>query len=206
MQRIIYSAGVPRSGSTLLFNILRITLEHAYKDKLATFWIEDLERKSCKKINLIKTHHLNKIDMMRSYCTFYSYRDIRDVLVSRLRKFGKEPTIEIVRYHINMHQLVKEMGCYTVRYESMIADIERTIRSVVNELKLEIDPLIIKSQLPDPSANKAPEEGHDEKTLFHKGHITGTKQREWEKILSKELQDQIHREFEWWFKENGYTI
>ena len=203
-KKIIYSAGIPRSGSTLLFNILRVVLEMEYKDHVSSCWIEEIDKKSVNKINLIKTHHLNKIDMLRANRTFYTYRDIRDVLVSRLKMFDREPTIEIVRYHIQLHQLVERMGCHTVKYETMITFVEGTIHDVANVLGLKVDPLAVMKKLPSPKKSKAPDNGHDKDTLLHEGHVTGTKNREWEDVLPKELQKQIHSEFEWWFQKYGY--
>ena len=205
-KKIIYSAGIPRSGSTLLYNIIRIILEKEFKKDLSYFWIDDIHKESINRINLIKTHHLNKIDILRSYQTFYTFRDIRDVLVSRLKMFDKAPTIEIVRYHIRLHQIVENMGCHTFRYETMIKDLQATIHNVANILEIEINPSKVKAKLPHPQKSKAPQKGHDDKTLLHKNHTTGTKPFEWKEVLPQKLQDQIHKEFDWWFEENDYKI
>lgn len=206
LKRIIYSAGIPRSGSTLLYNILRTILIKKFGDDLTYGWIGDAETMQKSKINLIKTHEVNRIDYWRAYQTFFTYRDIRDVLVSRYRMFNKKPTYKIAKYHITNIELAKKRANLVLKYEDMLSDRLKQIPIILETLKIDLDPEWVLIQLPDPKKVTLKNDYHHEKTLLHANHITGTKKNEWKEILSPELQDQLLHEYEWWFRENGYEV
>lgn len=205
-RRLIYSAGMPRSGSTLLFNILRLILQKEYENQLSYGWIEDVETLPQGDIYLIKTHHLNRMGIWRAYKTFYTYRDIRDVLVSRLRKFDKDPTITMVRYYIQQDQLAKKHSDFTFQYETMAQDLPGVVSRIASELNIRIEAEEIIQRLPNPNKVNVKEGEHSKETLLHNDHVTGTVSGEWKDILSQILIDQIHKEFEWWFIKNGYEV
>ena len=203
-KRLIFSAGMPRSGSTLLFNMLKLILESEYEGKLQYGWVEEADEIPPADLYLIKTHHLSRMYIWRAYRSYYTFRDIRDVLVSRQKKFKNEPSIGIVRYYIRQFEVAKKNGVRMFQYEKMISAKRQILEELSYDLKLPIEPESILGQLPDPT-NAGSETGwHDKDTLLHEGHVTGTKNREWEDVLPIELQKQIHSEFEWWFKKNGY--
>ena len=94
--KIILSAGMPRSGSTWLYNAARLLLisSSSVGNNLSSGWIEDLGTLSKKEVMLIKIHDLPKFLSKKSQIILYSYRDLRDALASSKRKFGNEPSMD----------------------------------------------------------------------------------------------------------------
>jgi len=203
--KLIFSAGMPRSGSTLLYNILRLILEEQYGDDLTHGWVEDLKTIPGKKVFLIKTHSLDLHDRRRASKIFYTFRDIRDVMVSRWKKFDKEPGMDMVRYYIRQYQFAKKHADMVIQYEAFTEHIPDYIRQIAQTLNYPVDVDTITNKLPDIKTN-APNQYDSGKSLLHGNHATGTKKEEWKELLPESLQQQIHKEFDWWLKENNYPF
>jgi len=203
-KKLIFSAGMPRSGSTLLFNMLKLILESEHKEKLQSGWVEEIDELKTADVYLIKTHHLNRMFIWRAGHTYYTFRDIRDVLVSREKKFKKEPNIGIVRYYIRQFEVAKKNSVRMFQYEKMISDKKNVLEQLAIDLEVSIDSEVLLKQLPDPAGAGSDKGWHDKDTLLHNGHVTGTEKREWERALPAKLQNQIHQEFDWWFQKYGY--
>ncbi|MFW5721455.1 MAG: hypothetical protein ACOCWW_03655 [Bacteroidota bacterium] len=203
---IVISAGMPRSGSTLLFNCLRLLFLEKYGSKLSSGWIEETESFPNATIYLIKTHHLNKIDLLRAKHTFYTYRDLRDAMVSKYRMFGTVPSIENVRYTVNQYNLAKSKADLIFKYEDFVNDKNKMIDQLSEILGISVDSSTILKSLPNPGRQNKINSLHDKETLLHEKHVTGTQKGEWKSILPKTLIDDINQEFGWWFKENGYDL
>lgn len=201
--KLIFSAGMPRSGSTLLFNILRLILEEQFGDDLTHGWVEDLKKMPRKNVFLIKTHSLDNHDRIRANKIFYTFRDIRDVMVSRLKIFDKEPNMDIIRHYIRQDQFAKRHADMVIRYEDFIRNVPENIQKIARMLNYSDDIDRIVKNLPDVK-ERSPLKYDASKSLLHGTHITGTQKEEWKKVLPKSLQRQIHEELSGWLKENNY--
>lgn len=93
---LILSAGMPRSGSTLLFNILRVILSERWSDQLSAGWEGYILQLPEGKAYLVKTHNINRFYKFRAKHAFYTYRDVRVAAVSNMRKFNLTPTVGII--------------------------------------------------------------------------------------------------------------
>jgi len=105
---LIVSAGMPRSGSTLLFNILREILVIKWKTRLSSGWEGDFISIPKGSAYLIKTHTLSHFYRWRARYCFYTYRDVRVAAVSVLRKFGQQITLESIRSMIRQYEIAKK--------------------------------------------------------------------------------------------------
>lgn len=206
LNKLIYSAGMPRSGSTLLYNIIRLILSSKYSDKLSHGWIEEVNEIPKGEVYLIKTHHLNRMMTWRAFKTFYTFRDIRDVLVSRQKMFKKEPSIEIVRFYIQQDQIAKKYADKVFSYDLLTNETIKVTNEISESLQISVKSDQILKLLPNPASVSTLKSGHSKQTLLHKNHVTGTKKLEWKDVLSDNLIRQIHNEYDWWFLENGYKI
>jgi len=207
--KLILAAGMPRSGSTLLYNIIRLCLENKYQDALVSCWIEDVLDFPRGKIYLIKLHSIDgiyRIFSWRASLIFYSYRDIRDVLVSRERKWGKKPSIAICKKYIQPDVAAKKYANYIFKYEDFSNNLEGTIRFIANKLGIEVDTSKVLNDLPSAWVDSRKNTGYDKITIMHGGHSTGTEPGTWRTSLPTELQNRIKEEFSWWLKENNYDL
>ncbi len=197
---------MPRSGSTLLFNILRICLQQKYGQAVGTAWIDDYKDLSSAPAYLLKVHHVSWPLRLRSQHIFCSYRDVRDALLSAQRRFGVQPNIELCRAHIAEQQAAVKFSSLQFRYESFVDDLPSSIRQVAELLELEVNVADVLARLPTAKPQSQAAGAYDRETLLHDGHATNTQSGDWRVQFEPTLQAQIRSEFSWWFLANGYPL
>lgn len=203
--RIILSAGMPRSGSTWLFNAARLLLQS--HDTPSSGWIGDWATLPRRPLMLVKIHEHDPFLARHAHGILYSYRDIRDALASGKRKFGIEPTLELARHWLASDRRWRAQATFTLRYESMLTDPESTVRALARSLRLAPDDAkFILPQLHqvDYQPDRARPGSYDRETLLHPGHITDGRHGSWRGWLSPALVRQIEDECHDWLVENGY--
>ncbi len=202
---LICSAGMPRSGSTLLFNILREILLTKWSDKLSSGWSDDIMELPEGRAYLIKTHELDYYYNFRAQFKFYTYRDIRVATVSAMRKFNVQPSMEFFDYVINQYMIAKQNCDLMIKYDDLIANPHFQVQQIARILNIKVDTQKIVTKtfyLKPPSGDYSGR--YSKKTLLHKNHFTHTKDDDWRSIFSQELQENINAKFSWWFEECGY--
>ncbi len=203
---LIFSAGMPRSGSTLMYNIIRQILMQHYDGTLSSGWVEEIFDLPQADTFLIKAHNLDKFQLIRANCIFYSYRDMRDALVSLSRKFGCQPSLEIARKWIEQYKIAEKHAQMMVRYEDMVMDIPTTVHAIAQHLQIQIDVSRVIASLPVMDAQDVIDGQYSKVTLLHRNHATGTICGEWRTVLDKKLQKQLASEFSDWFQLNRYPL
>ena len=85
---LILAAGMQRSASAWLYNAARLLLTSSpsVAEQFSCGWIGDWEQIPKKNYMLIKVHDFNKSLAGQSKCILYSFRDIRDVIASGIKK------------------------------------------------------------------------------------------------------------------------
>ena len=202
--QLVLSAGMHRSASTLLYNILRLCLHEKFGGSLTAGWIGDVDRLTKNRMNLIKIHTFHPISAIRAKYIFYTYRDIRQALVSANLKLNLPLSINTCRYMINQYQLSKKYADLMLSYEDIVNDTEQQIIRIANIIKVDVDPQSIIKNLPSIMSERSRSKGYDRITQMHGGHSSGAHQDEWKTVLTNQLKEQIGEEFDWWFKETGY--
>ncbi|MEM9155856.1 MAG: hypothetical protein AAGB13_12620, partial [Cyanobacteria bacterium P01_F01_bin.33] len=91
-RNVILCAGMKRSGSTWLYNVLRVLLQEHTTYQVYGAWVSDYDAKNLAPIHLIKVHGFNSQLLDYSDLVFTSRRDIRDVIASLIRKGWIEPS------------------------------------------------------------------------------------------------------------------
>lgn len=206
--QLILSAGMPRSASTLLYNIIRLCLYKKFGDNLTSGWIGDINFFKKNKINLIKVHQINSMLAMKAKYIFYTYRDVRQALVSANIKFNTPLTIISCRKMIDQYEMAKKYADLMISYENIVNNTKQQISRIANILKIDVDIEDIIKNLPLITSNRFLSEGkkHNLLTALHENHASGIYSDEWNTILSEELKKQIGIEFKWWFKETDYIL
>lgn len=199
---VVLSGGMPRSGSTLLFNILRGMLQEK-ADRISSGWVGDFKKLPQGQVFLIKVHRPRPVLRLRSNFYFYTFRDIRTVLVSAQRSIGVAPTIQLVEKHMAHYNSAKRHADLMIKYEDLISSPEATITQLADIISISVDPKIIwdkanKFQPPENSTK------YDSDSLLHPRHFTGTESEDWKTSLDPELSSKICERYDWWLKECGY--
>ncbi|MFX0199815.1 MAG: hypothetical protein ACFFCW_27140 [Candidatus Hodarchaeota archaeon] len=194
---------MPRSGSTLLFNILREILSLKYGQNLSFGWIHDLIKLPSGRAYLIKTHTLGPIIRIRSGAFFYTFRDIRTALVSSARRFESKPSIDLVDKHIKEYKIAQRYATLLIRYEDLIDFPEDTILAISKELSIQTNASEIWAHVNELESPKDSTK-YSKTTLLHPNHKTGTGNDDWRLFLESDLICQISEKYGWWLRECGY--
>jgi hypothetical protein len=201
---LIISAGMMRSGSTLLFNILHEILKLKYSDKISYGWKDEILKLPKGNVYLLKMHTLNRYYRHRAKKSFYTYRDIRVAAISAMKKFEITPSIKWFDQSINQYLIAKKYCDKIIRYEDLISEPINIIREISETLGIFTDPEDIVKKTYNLQPPEKIGETYSRETLLHKGHFTNTKNDEWRSLLPEKLKEDVNREFSWWFEECGY--
>lgn len=202
---IVFSCGMGRSGSTLLFNILRMLLMEKYKNEFSAIWIGDHMDIKPEECVLIKTHIMTSRRYAMADNVFFSYRDIRDCLVSWHNKNNKEPSIALAKKWLLQFQKAKRSNAQMISYETLTQQTKCLILDIATMLDITVDVEKIFYQIPDSAPNLRERDKFSKESLLHKNHFTGTQPGDWQTILSKKLVKFLKDECDWFFLETGYT-
>jgi hypothetical protein len=208
---LVLCAGMPRSGSTWLYNAARlIFLNSDLTHDITNYgWVGDLYALERKRRMIVKIHDysdkLCRLEVPK--IVLYSYRDLRDALASAKRKWGQNPSIELADHYIKNDIKWQKNSDFIMRYEEMIKNPHAILSRLSDFLSLPgIDVTKIISQINDLSY-----EGPGKKNqtynminLLHKGHITDGRHGTWENFIDKELAEQIMEKYRDWFAQNNY--
>jgi hypothetical protein len=216
---LIISAGMPRSASTWMYNVLRLLLG-AHPDiagNLGCGWLGDWKTIPKRKYRLIKMHEYDFVAVDLSRAIFYSYRDIRDAIASQQRKFGGTPNMRAADDYVHLHEMWMQKADFPMKYEVMLQDQERIIAGIAETLEaVNLTPPTPGYNKPDPAGiaeelRRLRFESEGDKTgqynkvnLYHRGHITDGRIGSWKGSLDEDLAARITEKYEWWFAKYGY--
>ncbi len=202
--KIVFVDGMPRSGSTLVFNAMRLVLQADPACDLQSSWVRNARHLPRANTYLIKTHGMNLIDAWRASKIVYSYRDPRVALVSHSRKFGTTPSIEMVHQWMRDFNFAEQHAGLMFGYEDMVKDVPAVVHALADYAGCEVD----SAEIAD-NVNLLVRQGDDQSeavTLLHGSHRTGTKDDEWRLFLPQALQTQITNEYSPWLERHGYPL
>ena len=202
-------AGMRHSGSTAVFNLLRLSLkslgiefESGYSDSEHE-WLN--ENKRNRQLRLIKTHEVRD-DLFRSDAIVVTTnRDLRDTVASASRRgFGRLKqlgAIEYAKYNRSLHHYWDQRSHYEFMYEDLMMDATKAASALFNFLGM---------QAVDVSSVVAGVNGlatdEYEETLLSPSHITDP-----DRILSyvdtleaKDVKTITRQNYKWLLR-NGYA-
>lgn len=88
----ILVVGFPRSGSTLLYNLIRVSFIESHKEVYGC-WFKDLDESLRKDYNIIKVHSFNKELLSDADYVFMTVRNVKGI-TSSLKRMGWYKTKE----------------------------------------------------------------------------------------------------------------
>jgi hypothetical protein len=208
--QLILCAGMPRSGSTWLYNSLRSLLSAARKNFYAC-WIEDFDpTKVCATdIALLKVHHPDPALALRADAVFSSYRDVRDVAASAVSMgwaIDTASTLQFARTAVNCHRFWARSAEIDVGYEDIVNEPVKTLLALADCLEFEIDEKRIVEIAAELNRAKAPLEGrYDPVTLLHANHRNDGRSQRWRDTLTDPVRIAIEQQFGDWLSAHGYV-
>lgn len=213
-RKLYLIAGMHRSGSTWLYNAVRLLLRESdsITGSVSGGWVGDWPKLRQSDHMVIKVHGYQAAWIQKADFTFYSYRDIRDAAASFRRKFGLPDPLLFARQSVRNDHSLRRVSHYAMRYERMVedkagvlADLAATLdiplpsRATLQRIIEEIDEMSYES--PGPKNGN-----YHLENLLHKGHITHGGQQSWEKDIPANLIEEMEVTYKDWFRENGYKV
>jgi hypothetical protein len=204
---------MPRSGSTLLFNLCRILFEEEYgKDKTYATWTQFFKENQQKKYNIIKNH--DRVQKLIDWADLIitSVRDPRYVIASysdfnpKFNVNSESQIKSVCSSYIKTFEIMKPLSDYTFRYESYFNDKTKIIKEImnvlgINESKIDINK-IIKNL--DAIKNTKYEKLDRTVTQMHPNHISPKANKTIQERLTKEQIRFIESNFSRFMFEHGY--
>ncbi len=174
-KQVIVVAGMRHSGSTALFNIVRLTLEALQVDFFSCYSeYNDCVTKTLKMkcICLVKTHELRDDLLSAASTILTARRDLRDTVASAQRRgFPVLKSVggpgEYAKYNRALHDIWLPYSSYEFVYERFMSDPVLLISEVLDVLGVkDINPSVIHEKICHLPTNKY------ETTLLSPAHIT----------------------------------
>ncbi len=205
---LVLAAGMPRSGSTWLYNALRLLLARNGLS-YAAGWLTDLEHRVGTEPVLLKVHDYDPALVARAAGIVYSYRDLRDALASARRKFGRAPSLAHARRLLESHARWLPAAGFVMRYETMLQDPSGTLSALAAAFGLQAgDAAALAAELGrlDYTASEDGNGRYNTVNLMHRDHVTDGTHGSWRGTLDDDFVRDLEREFAHWFADHGYSI
>ena len=228
----IICCGMPRSGSTLQYQIASKLIEDAKLGKRVG-WVrpEDIEKifkkyDNYKKFKVIKTHIFSK-RIQNEFLNgnakgLYIYRDIRDVIVSHMNKNNMSFTFLIrnnfLNNILNNYYLWTALpNMYISKYEDVITNLKLEVYNIARFLNINkslkecnkiannfsIDKQIARiNKLQTSLKNNK----YDSVSLLHSDHIFSGDIHYWKRVLSWKQVSMIQSNYKKWLQKNNYFL
>lgn len=204
---VLLVAGMRHSGSTALFNILRLGMESlglpfesGYTEKL------DLEKIAASEsgIFLLKTHEYRDDVAQLADFVFTTKRDLRDTVASAVRRnfplCERLNAIEYSKYNRQLWEMWAEMSDYEFHYETHMREPVQSVMSVLNAVGLQRAGAYEIAK----GINALPTDQYNV-TLLSPTHITDPERKlTYQDNLTQEQVYIINRNNARWLEVNGY--
>lgn len=162
---MIVVGGMKRSGTTWMFNVIRVALNHAGKPYTVTGSLT--EAKTLPGLVLLKSHWHREDVAARASLVFTSDRDPDEVFVSLERLQGR-PLHERERTKIVQHyRRWRRISDYHMPYSRLLHDPPGVVADIVTVLGADADPWAVHDEV---AAIQPPTEGQDPVSLYFANH------------------------------------
>jgi hypothetical protein len=209
----VICAGLIRSGSTWLYNVLREILILQYPEQVYACWIGDYEPLDTREIHLIKTHSYYQKIAVKADLVFTSRRDLRDIAASMvIRNWSDQDDIQhlidSLKQHVNSYTLWRQYSAHETVYEYMIHNKLTEIINIAQILGLDCNSHLA-SSISSKVESLSYEHGdqlipYDKVNLLHPNHRKDGRVGYFIEVLQPKLISEISLQFHDWLKTYNY--
>lgn len=206
--RLILSAGINRSGSTWLYNAVRLLLSS--DSNVAGAWVADYDPAAPAPIHLVKLHDPAADLAAKADLVLTSRRDLRDIAASIQRMQWAKSEPELLAFLDDVmaqHEFWSARANYEMVYETMVADPDAVLADIARVLTLSPTPPERRAVLSridklqhDPQAATA----YDKISLLHHSHRGDGVPASYRQVLPSDLIARIEQRFGAWLSAQGY--
>ena len=201
-KQVIVCAGMHRSGSTWLYNAVRLIIASSRVPVYAC-WVNKYKPDDGRKIHVVKTHLFYPKIREAADCIFTTRRDLRDVAASAVRKgICRSTPMDVLAY---LTRIIDEdyipwmqSSDFEVPYEDMIRDEPHFIEVLAAFMGFSVDGGEIKAEIDalDPD---------DPEALLSPGHITRREPGTFAETLGLPAIRAVETAFQGWQEQRGYS-
>jgi hypothetical protein len=206
---------VPRSGSTLLFNMCRLLFEKAYgKEKIYSNWYQFYKTNDEKEYNIKKIHDRTKKDVEWSNKIVTTVRDIRYIMASYYdfnKKFdinNKEKLKNACKGFIETMDSNIPISNYVFKYEDFFSDKAKVISELASALEIAKNKININFVIDEIEKIKTAKYLKLDKNLtqMHPNHISPKTSEDIKNRLTKEQLSFIEENCSCFLKKHNYKL
>jgi len=207
------AAGIPRSGSTWMFNALRLFLNKKY-DRVYTAWVAEIDEVRAAEADavLIKLHDPAPALAATASRIFTSHRDLRDIVVS-LRDMGwandQAKMIEMATKIRGFHDFWSGRAALDIRYADIIATPEIVLSDIAKACEFDFtaeELATIGRELATLDGDPELRAVHDAMTLMHAKHRFDGRPNRFVDALARGTADEIVALHGDWLDRMGYDL
>jgi hypothetical protein len=211
-QCVVLVAGMIRSGSTWLYNAVRLVCAAGEDNCAQGFWIEDFNPASVQAINwLVIKAHLPDPDLAaRSDFIITSHRDLRDIAASAGDMGWAEAGGDLASFAMSARvcdEFWAPKAHLDISYDDIVGQAASVVSSVASALNIRVagdqvdDILTVLSKMePSPSIDGP----YDKTTLLHVRHKFDGRPGRWRDTLETAVAERIVADHGDWLSTRGY--
>lgn len=177
-KRYIVIAGCYRSGTTALFNIVRLIMKHTKQDYNAYFW--EGKTIGINQYHIVKTHTYSPTFGKTAYRIFAAHRKLLEVKKSMnaLKKsitpihndYANASNTDNLKFAYGDAQLWITKADYIQNFKTLVKDPVMIIIAILNDLEISYTPEVLQAIFNEFNNLKAPRQGHDKESLLTETH------------------------------------
>lgn len=208
--KLVIAAGAFRSGSTWLFNAIRLVLNEK-SNNIYACWVGDYDASkalNCEYV-LVKIHSKSEEWCNSAGRIFTIHRDLRDVARSAIDFVGAqtfEEVMPLIRGAAKDHDFWQEFCHADYDFQSISTSSEYIVKDIATNLDIDLSQEKV-SFISDRLKNlKEPVDSnnYDPVTLLHPKHRFDGMSSTWSRRITAEQSDLIMKEFSSWMNARGY--
>ena len=207
MKPMYLCAGMSRSGSTWLYNVVRLLTEQHY-DPVHVGYVTSFQAdwRANFEAAVIKVHDKTP-KLVEGSVIFTCYRDLRDVAASLMLKKWVNASNVIGALHsaVEGYEYYRPLSTFEFEYRLLIGEPVSLIESIAEVMGLWCEPQAIARAVQDMEHSKYSSATYDSTNLLHHQHFTKRVPGYYKEVLSPKLIEQIEDTFGPWLKEKGYA-
>ncbi len=202
--------GIPRSGSTWLFNSARLLLGRKYP-RMQCVWVENYTPTEDVDALLVKIHETDERWRGAADCQLCSRRDLRDIAASTASMGWAKCDAEMIAAASNarkMHEFWSPSAAVDIAYERMRSEPVGCLQEIGYALgiKMRDDEVADVVQRVPVRPSEIGNDGYDPITLLHDRHVNDGRPGRWRNQLPSSVAEAIWAENKVWLIANGYEL
>ena len=209
---LILCAGVPRSGSTWLYNAARLllALPPLASESVYGSWVEHYDASNPAAMHVVKVHEPDEALAWRAKIALTSRRDLRDIAASAWKRgwiADEASTLTFLDSVVRQHAFWQRRCGLEMVYERMRQDELGELRLVAAALGLapgEDALRTVAQRIETLGHDDASDQPFDASNLMHKRHIMDGRVGYHAEALSADLLKTIHARYAGWLATHGY--